>query len=138
MSATELPEVAPRFPVRIAGWHLTAAGDFAAPASAGGGYCEMGDDGTLEVAWEPDQGLRDLGAPDYGLTKIPVDVLRALLDAHDAKGEASATIEYLRIAAPQVALAIATADGALDMAEIAHDLESMARAARRLVSGVVK
>lgn len=67
----------------IDGWKVLA--DYAEPATAGGGYVEVQDDGEFEVAYEVDQSLRDMGADTFGLTRIPVAVVRALLASYDAR-----------------------------------------------------
>lgn len=84
---TALALVAPAFPVRVAGWHINAEG-YAEPATAGGGYCDMQDTGTLDVAYEVDQSARDMGMPQFLITKVPAEVLRELLRQYDeARGK---------------------------------------------------
>jgi hypothetical protein len=67
----------------IAGWKVLP--DYAEPATAGGSYVEVQDDGEFTVADERDQSLLDMGADHFGLTRIPVEVIRALLASYDAK-----------------------------------------------------
>lgn len=67
----------------VDGWKVLA--DYAEPATAGGGYVEVQDDGEFTVAFENDQSLRDMGADSFGLTRVPVAVVRALLASYDAK-----------------------------------------------------
>lgn len=78
-----LPPIAPAPPVAISGWHVTDG--YAQPAVAGGGYVEMSDAGVLEVGYETDQSARDMGLDAFLTTKVPVEVLRALVNAYDAE-----------------------------------------------------
>jgi hypothetical protein len=138
----ELPSVAPRFPTRVAGWQLTLVGDYAEPLP-GPGYVEVQPNGDFEVAFETDKSARDMGLPSFLLTRVPVDVLRVLIDAHDAKqgptpkatrleqlDDLTTSVEHI-----SAALARVIPTDALAFAEIAHALEEMARAARRLAHG---
>jgi len=75
-------------PVLLAGWRVVS-GDYAEPATAGDGYVELDTDtGLLEVAYEVDQSLRDMGVDSFLKTRVPVEVLRSLLRSYDAKREA--------------------------------------------------
>jgi hypothetical protein len=148
MSAVELPSVAPRFPTRIAGWHLPLTGDYAEPATAGGGYIEVQDDGTVEVAYESNSAEREMGLPTFLLTRVPVEVLRALVEAWDAKraapspapnAERSATdrlvlVEQLTSAVEHVnaGMASTSPDDSLAFAELASALRESADVADML------
>jgi hypothetical protein len=73
-------------PVLLAGWRVLPA--YAEPASTGG-YVELhADTGLLEVAYESDQSMRDMGIDTFLLTRVPVEVLRSLLRSYDARREA--------------------------------------------------
>lgn len=67
----------------VCGWKVLA--DYAEPVTAGGGYVEVQTDGEVTVAYEVDQSARDMGLDPYLLTRIPVDVMRTLLDQYDAR-----------------------------------------------------
>lgn len=67
----------------IAGWKLLP--DYAEPTTAGGGYCEVQDNGDFEIAYESDQSARDMGLDHFLLTSVPVEVIRALLASYDAE-----------------------------------------------------
>lgn len=66
----------------VAGWKLLP--DYAEPAGAGGGYVEVQDDGEFTVAFDNDQSLVDMGADNFSISRIPVEVIRALLASYDA------------------------------------------------------
>lgn len=128
----------------VNGWQVNAEGDYAQPATVGGGYCEMSDAGLLEVAVETDDSAQSMGLDAYLKTKVPAAVLRALLDAFDAKGDpkASATTRVEQL--DQLTMSVEHISKALTrviptdteaFAEIAHALESMARDTRHLAHG---
>jgi hypothetical protein len=70
-------------PPVIAGWKVLP--DYAEPATAGGGWCEVQDNGDFEVAYEVDQSARDMGLDHFLLTYVPAEVIRALLASYDAR-----------------------------------------------------
>jgi hypothetical protein len=67
----------------VAGWKLLP--DYAEPATAGGGYCEVQPNGDFEVAYEVDGSLREMGVNAFLLTHVPAEVIRALLTQYDAR-----------------------------------------------------
>lgn len=67
----------------VAGWKLLP--DYAEPATAGGGYCEVQSNGDFEIAYEADGSLREMGVDHFLLTFVPVEVIRALLASYDAR-----------------------------------------------------
>jgi len=71
--------------IAIAGW--VVRGDYAHPVAKGGGCVELGDDGVLEVSYETNWREQELGLDDYLVTRVPVEVLRAVIRAYDAKRE---------------------------------------------------
>lgn len=75
MKASDIPVVA--------GWKLLP--DYAEPATAGGGYVEIQDNGEFTVAFDNDQSLVDMGADNFSISRIPAEVIRALLASYDAK-----------------------------------------------------
>ena len=66
----------------IAGWKVLP--DYAEPATAGGGYVEVQENGDFEIAYEADSSAREMGIGQFLLTFVPVEVIRALLASHDA------------------------------------------------------
>ena len=76
----------------VAGWSVHPRGDYAQPATAGGGYIEVQDDSVFEIAYETDQSARSMGFDDFLLTKVPVEVIRDLLSRYDANVKLAAEI----------------------------------------------
>lgn len=72
---------------RVAGWVMFDTGDYAEPDANGGGFVEVQDDGTFEIAHESSDELVDLGADHFLYTRVPAEVLRTLLRNYDAKRE---------------------------------------------------
>jgi hypothetical protein len=83
--AATVGPTAPRFTTGPGGWSFNVAGNYAQPATAGGGYIEVQNDGAFEVAVETDQSAQDMGVDSFLVTKVPVAVIRELLAHFDAK-----------------------------------------------------
>lgn len=73
---------------KVAGWLLFDSGDYAEPEADAGGFVEVQDDGVFEIAYESGSDLTEMGADHFLLTRVPAEVLRALLVAYDAAREA--------------------------------------------------
>jgi hypothetical protein len=69
------------------GWDLGPAGDYAQPRLSNG-YVEVQGNGDFEVAYETDQSWRDRGADSFLITRIPVAIVRELLNRFDEKAGA--------------------------------------------------
>lgn len=74
----------------VAGWKLLP--DYAEPATAGGGYCEVQDNGDFEIAYEADASMREMGVDSFLLTFVPAEVIRALLASYDAGSAAKCVL----------------------------------------------
>lgn len=70
----------------VAGWRVntTTNGDYAEQVGSAN-YIEVQHDGTFEVAYELDQSARSMNLPAHLLTRVPAEVIRALLNSYDAK-----------------------------------------------------